>query len=73
MGTREAKKWWASFTNQFNVVVGVLVTSLPEIAEQLPALEPYLPADLYRWAFLAVVVANPIIRTFKTTGPVALK
>jgi hypothetical protein len=56
---------WKSFTVWVNGVAAVVLALLPFLQQQLPALQPYLGADIYRNAMLALVVINIALR-FKT-------
>jgi len=62
----DVKSWWKSLTLWFNgVAAPVLLLAaefLPDAAAELPTLQPYLPANLYRYAFIAIAVGNVLLR-----------
>ena len=62
------KAYWKSLTIWFNGVLLTLVEAVPMLAEQLPAMKAYLPDDIYRWAFLVLVVGNLLIRARTNTA-----
>ncbi len=68
----DAVKMHKSLTIWFNSVMGAAVVFLPMAQEQLPQLQDYMPANLYRYAMGALVVGNIILR-FKTTTALAEK
>lgn len=51
-----------SLTVWFNGGMLTLVSLLPSLAEALPLLKDYLPADFYQLAFTVVAVGNILIR-----------
>jgi len=71
----EAKKAWASLTLWFNTVVLPLIFTFaafaPELTEQLPVLKTYMPDNLYKWAFIASIVGNVILR-FRTKSAISI-
>jgi hypothetical protein len=66
------KAFWKSLTLWFNSIVASLALVLPELMLQLPAMQAYVPSDLYRWLFIFTVLGNVIIR-IRTTTAVGLK
>jgi hypothetical protein len=54
--------WWRSAGDWFNAVLFVAFPFADQIMQgvndYLPNLAPYLPANVYKWVGLAVVVAN---------------
>lgn len=61
-----------SWTIWFNSVVAAFIMFLPEIQASLPQLAAYLPANVYKWLALAVLLTNLALR-FKTTKALADK
>jgi len=66
------KAFWKSMTIWFNSVAGGLVVLLPDLMAQLPMLKEYVPTDIYRWLFMAVIVGNILIRA-RTSTAIGLK
>jgi uncharacterized membrane protein YdcZ (DUF606 family) len=69
--TKTAIKQWLrgavrSAAMWMNSVVGSIALSLPYLQEQAPSLEPYLPANPYKWLVGTLIVANILLRAFKT-------
>ena len=56
------KAFWKSVTIWFNGVVLGIVELVPMLVEQLPVMKAYLPDDIYKWAFLTLVIGNTVIR-----------
>lgn len=63
---------WRSLTIWFNGVVGSVATLLPVAQDSFPALQSYLPANVYAWIAGALVFGNMLLR-FKTTLDLADK
>lgn len=56
---------WHSTTIRFNILMGALYVLLPQAQDAAPALQPYIPAELYQWMMGAIVAGNIALR-FKT-------
>ncbi len=54
-----------SATVWFNALAGMAVLYLPQMQEQFPQLQDYLPPNAYHYAMGAVVLGNVLLR-FKT-------
>lgn len=63
---------WKSWTIQVNAWLTALVLAAPLLSEVMPQLQAYLPENTYKWAMLAVLLANIALR-FKTTKDLAAK
>ena len=67
------KKWWTSLTHQFNVamisLLGSFAVYMPDIAQQFPTLQPYLPHRYFVLGMIAIPVINMVIRQWKTSQP----
>jgi len=61
-----------SITIWFNGVLGLLAMVLPFALEQLPAMQAYLPAQIYNYMMGAVVLGNIVLR-FRTSQRLAEK
>lgn len=61
-----------SLTIWVNTVAGAVVLALPEVQSTLPDLAQYLPAEIYRWVALALVLSNLGLR-IKTRTALNLK
>jgi hypothetical protein len=61
-----------SWTVHFNVWVGALTASLPMLQTSFPQMRPFIPADLYQYAFGAIVFGNILLRV-KTNNSLADK
>lgn len=59
---------WKSWTVWFNGIVLIVVPLLPVLADNLPQFQPYIPANLFKYAMLAVLVGNVALRFKTTTG-----
>lgn len=57
-----------SLTIQFNALMGVFVGVAPELVDALPALQPHLGPEFYKWVAIATIVGNSVIRA-KTSQP----
>jgi hypothetical protein len=65
------KSKWRSFTNWFNGVIALLLAAdWASAAAGLPSLQAVIPPVWYQRVVIVVTVANILIRTFKTKGPV---
>jgi len=51
-----------SLTMWFNSVLGAAIVFLPDAITQLPMLQAYLPDNIYKTAFVVVVVGNMLLR-----------
>lgn len=60
------KKSWKSWTIWLNALALGILPFLPDLANSLPQLEPYLPQNLYKWVMVLVLVANIGMR-FRTS------
>lgn len=56
---------WHSATIRFNILIGGAILLLPEAQEAAPALQEYLPPELYQWVMGTLVAGNILLR-FKT-------
>ena len=68
--TKTAIKQWLrgavrSVTMWLNSVAGSVALALPYLQEQAPSLKLYLP-EPYKWLVAAIIVANILLRVFKT-------
>lgn len=63
---------WKSWTIRINAACGVAVAGLPMLQDSLPAIQPYIHADYFRYAMGAVIAANIALR-FKTATSLADK
>jgi len=65
-----------SKTVWFNTIALVFLQQLPDfisyLAQNMPTLQPFIPAEYYQLVIGAIAVANIILR-FKTTHPLELK
>jgi len=73
----ESVKQWVtgtlkSLTIWFNSIAASFIIFLPELQANLPQLMAYLPADVYKWLALTVVVSNMVLR-FKTNSALNTK
>lgn len=66
------KGMWKSWTVWFNGVAVALITALPMLQDALPQLAPYMSAEVYKSATLAIVLVNLALR-FKTSASLASK
>ena len=66
------KAFWKSLTIWFNSAVAALAVMLPDLLLQLPAMQAYVPTDIYRWLFIVTVLGNVLIR-FRTNTAVGVK
>lgn len=57
---------WKSWTIRANAIFALIIAGLPMLQDSLPALQPYLNADWYRYAMGAVITANILLR-FRTS------
>lgn len=62
------KVWWKSLTLWFNGVVLTIVETVPLLVDQLPAMKAYLPDNIYKWAFITLVLGNAVIRARTNTA-----
>lgn len=60
------KIWWKSVTVWFNGILATIPVLLPLLAQELPAMKPYLPDNIYGGLFLVVVIGNILIRVYLT-------
>jgi hypothetical protein len=63
---------WRSTTIWFNGVAGTVLLALPEVQNQLPQLQDYIPQDFFRVMMGVVIAANVVLR-IKTTSDLADK
>jgi hypothetical protein len=56
-----------SLTIWINSVFAVIVLILPEAQMSFPAMQEYIPHDVYRWLMAVTIAANMILR-FKTVA-----
>lgn len=56
-----------SFTICINSIFAVIVIILPEAQLSFPAMQSYLPHDVYRWLMGVIIAANLVLR-FKTVA-----
>jgi hypothetical protein len=71
MMKRTAIKQWLrgavrSAAMWLNSVAGSVALALPYLQDELPQLAAYIPAEPYKWLVGAVIVANILLRVFKT-------
>jgi cytochrome b561 len=57
-----------SATVWFNGVAGVAVFALPQLRDQVPQLQGYIPEKWYHYVMGALIIGNIILR-FKTSKP----
>lgn len=69
---KKLKNAWKSWTIRVNAVFVAVLGGLPMLQDSMPALQPYLKDDHYRYAMGAVIIANILLR-FKTTQCLADK
>lgn len=58
---------WKSWTIRANTIMAMVIAGLPFLQESLPAMQPYINADWYRYAMGFVVAINIALR-FKTNS-----
>lgn len=58
---------WRSWTIHFNVWVGTLFGALPLAQETFPQLGPYIPANVFQYGMVVLIIGNFLLR-FKTSG-----
>ena len=68
----KVKLWWKSWTIWINGLFAFLPVVITQAQNQLPSLQGYIPSDLYSKLFVAVVVANILLRA-KTKEGISLK
>lgn len=61
-----------SSTIWFNTVAASIVGALPMLQDSIPALQPYLGPNLYRYAMGGIIAANILLR-IKTNASLADK
>ena len=61
-----------SWTIWFNAALASLLGVLPLTVEIIPVLQDYLPASIYQYLALIVVIGNIVLR-FRTTQPLSVK
>lgn len=66
------KSAWKSWTIRANAVFAAMLGGLPMLQDSVPALQPYLGADSYKWAMGAIIAANILLR-FKTSAALEQK
>jgi len=57
-----------SYTMWFNGALIGLLAAVPELQASLPALQEYLPADVYKWLMFAALVGNMMLRVKTKTA-----
>lgn len=63
---------WKSWTIRANAIFAAMLAGLPMLQDSVPALQPYVRADTYRYAMGAIIIANILLR-FKTSNSLADK
>jgi hypothetical protein len=61
-----------SWTIWFNGVASAIVAGLPMLQDSFPQLQPYIPANFYKWAMFVIIAVNLVLR-FKTNKPLEQK
>lgn len=63
---------WKSWTIRVNALCGMIVAGLPLLQDSVPALQPYIDGNMYRYAMGSIVAANILLR-FRTSTCLADK
>jgi hypothetical protein len=61
-----------SWTIWVNGIASAVVAGLPMLQENFPQLQPYIPANFYKYAMLVIIAINIVLR-FKTNKPLEQK
>lgn len=61
-----------SVTMWFNGIFATVATAIPFALDSFPALEQYLPTNIYKHLMVALIVGNMVLR-FRTSKPLAEK
>lgn len=69
---KKARNAWKSWTIWVNGASIAVVASLPDLIDQFPQLQPYVPENFYKAAMLALTVTNIALR-FKTNSGLEAK
>ncbi len=61
-----------SLTIWFNGIIGMLIVALPTAQDSFPALQEYIPENLYHYGMGLLIVGNMLLR-FRTSTRLAAK